>query len=286
MTETVAWRPLTAAGPATGGPATGQGGLILAVDFDTTGRPEARFSDLVANLAPGYEVRETLPPSAGTADAASGEGYVAHWAREIERDKPRVRALLGFCAGSVYAAALAERITAWQEAAPRLILFDPELIRPQSLMWQFHKVVGFMAGVISDAEIAEARAAGQRVYDETTEVAALKDGLMRLVREIGDPAFARAGLDKPRREELLGVFDAFMSYLAAASDIDPGEAWRSAVAYSSASPLSGLNGMRSAGLTSPGEALVGEEIRIETEHATMLADKNLAIAVSELLGPA
>jgi hypothetical protein len=78
---------------------------------------------------------------------------------------------------------------------------------------------------------------------------------------------------------LFSVFESFLSYLAAASQIDPLPQWRDAVAYSSASPLSGLHAMRSAGL----DITVGREIGVETDHGTMLADKDLATAVADLL---
>jgi hypothetical protein len=256
--------------------------VVLAVDFDTTGRPEARFSDLVANLKSDFAVWETIPPAAGTELARTATGYIDHWARKAEAERRPVRALLGFCAGSVYAAALAERIRGWQDTEPLLLLFDPELSTSQTLMWQFHKVIGFLSSIISAEEIAEGRAAGQQVYDRIPDVGALKDALIELMRGAGEPALVRAGLDKPRREELFGVFDSFLCYLATASEIDPLDRWRSAIALSSTSPLSGLNAMRTAGMGAE-QITVAREITFEVDHATMLANKDVAATVSDLL---
>ncbi|MFC5663843.1 hypothetical protein ACFP3U_12720 [Kitasatospora misakiensis] len=290
MTAGNAWKSLTGGGNSRG--------ILLAVDFDTTGRPEARFADLLANLGPEFAAWETVPPAADAEAARSGAGYLDHWTRGLadltghsgtdgvtggltgtDGERPAVHAVLGFCGGAIYAAALAERIAEQQDEAPLLVLFDPELSTAQTLIWQFHKVIGFLSAVISEEQIAEAREMGQQAFDEIPDVMALKDELLRLMREFGEPALIAAGLDETRREELFAVFESFLCYLAAASQIDPLPRWRSAVSYSSTSPLSGLNAMRSAGL----EIEVGEEIRIDTDHGVMLADKELASAVARLL---
>jgi len=256
--------------------------VVLAVDFDTTGRPEARFTDLAANLKSDVGIWETIPPAAGAGSWPTGADYIDHWARKIEAERPRVRALLGFCAGSVYAAALAERIRGCQDAEPLLVLFDPELSTAQTLMWQVNKVIGFMSSVIPAEEIAAAREAGQRVFEETPDIGALKNGLVQLMRQAGEPGLVRAGLDEPRREELFGFFDSFLNYLAAASEIDPLDRWRSAIVFSSTSPLSGLNAMRASGMGADVIA-VAREITFDVDHGTMLADQDIATMVSDLL---
>ncbi|MFD9392986.1 hypothetical protein ACFWBB_20430 [Streptomyces sp. NPDC060000] len=258
------------------------GAVVLAVDFDTTGRPEARFSDLVANLTTGLTVWESIPPDAGTAAEWSGKEYIDHWARKIAAERPDVRAVMGYCAGSVFAATLAERVADLQGTAPLLLLFDPEITVAQTLLWQFSKVVGFMSSVLPAQDIEAAREAGRRAYEQTPQVGPLKQNLTRLVREVGEPAFTRAGLDRTRREELFAAFASFMGYLAAAADLDPFPRWRSATALSSCSPTSGLNGIRAAGVGAD-QVSVGREITFDVEHATMLADRAIAATVSDLL---
>jgi hypothetical protein len=146
-------------------------------------------------------------------------------------------------------------------------------------MWQFHKVIGFMSATLSAEDIAEAREIGQQAHDTTPHVGELKDELIRLMRRFGEPALARVGLDEARREELFEVFDSFLSYLAVAAEIDPRERWKSAIALNSTSPLSGLNAMRASGV----EIEVAEEVVIDVDHGTMLADAELAAAVTRLL---
>ncbi len=254
----------------------GSTGMVLAVDFDASGRQEARFSDLVPNLRSDAEFRETVPPET----ARGGAGYVEHWARPLEAARVPVRAVLGYCAGSVYAAALADRIAAWQREAPELVLFDPELSVPQTLVWQYYKVVGIMAAHLPHEEIEVAREAGRREFDRLADVGTLGDALVDLVRKYGDRAFAAAGLDPSRREELFGVFADFMRYLAFAGEIEPLDRWRTAVAFSSRTPMSGLRGMRADGRTIE----VAREIEVGVDHAGLLADPAVAAEVSALLG--
>jgi hypothetical protein len=254
-------------------------GIVLAVDFDVTGRAEARFSDLVANLDTSYTVWETIPPPVRTQQAWTGAGYVGHWAAGIGQAGLPVRALLGFCAGSVYAAALADRISAAQGTSPLLLLFDPELSVPQTLLWQYLKIVSFMSGTIPPAAAGGMREAGQRAFEQHQEIAGLQAALARLLREQGAAAFELAGLDQRLRGELLDIIDSCLCYLAAASQIDPLSQWKSATVIGSSSPMSGLRGMRLAGT----DVCVAREIDVAADHGSMLADLEVAAAVRDLL---
>jgi hypothetical protein len=100
-----------------------------------------------------------------------------------------------------------------------------------------------------------------------------------LVREIGGPALARAGLSQARSDELFTVFASFMRYLALASQIDPLEQWKHAVAFSSTSPLNGMRAMRTGGIF----AEVAREVEADVEHDKLLADEKVAEAVRRLL---
>nr|AFV71307.1 PyrG2 [Streptomyces rugosporus] len=249
--------------------------LVLAVDFDITGRPEARFSDLVANMGVDLRVWETVPPPAGTPDSA----YVDHWAGQLEETRPQVHALMGFCAGSVYAAALAERAASWQERPPLLVLFDPELSTSDTLLWQFEKITGYMSPMLPEEQIAEARRIGRQAYEEAGDVSTLRDRLIELLGEYGHPALAKLGLDQRRRDELFDAFRTFIDYLAAAGSIDPLRQWREAVAFNSGTPLSGLDAMRAAEMN----VIVAKELDFDVDHGAMLADPRLAAAVADLL---
>ena len=149
MTESIfrskAWRSL-----ATGGdPAN----TVLAVDFDATGRQEARFSDMLPRLGGGVTMMETVPYT----DVENALELVEQWVRPHEEAKTQVRAVLGYCAGAVFAATLVERISGWQDEPPLLLLFDPEISDPRSLLWQFYKTVGIMSSTIGEQDAATAR---------------------------------------------------------------------------------------------------------------------------------
>jgi hypothetical protein len=268
------WKTLTAG--------TSPEGVVLAVDFDTTGRPEARFADLVANLGSGFEVRETVPLVATREHPRTAEEYLSYWSAPLAAERPQVKAVLGYCAGGVYAAALADRVDRMQGGQVPVILFDPEITVAQTLFWQFSKMAGFMSAMLSEQQLAEIRAAAEELFERDQGIAALRDDLMTLAHEGGEPVFAQLGLSATRIAELFGAFDSFMSFLAAAAEIDPFARWKTATAITSASPTSGLNGIRAAGVGAD-QVSVDREYVFDVEHAVMLADKEIAATVHELL---
>ncbi|MFF5256848.1 hypothetical protein ACFY4K_33050 [Streptomyces leeuwenhoekii] len=275
MTALDSWRVLTD---------DKSGDIVLAVDFDATGRPEARFTDLVTAMGPGITVWETVPQSMGGADVGlTGEGYIGRWAEEVRASGRQVSAVMGFCVGSVYAAPLAERIGQWQREAPRMILFDPEQASPLSMYWQFLKVIELMSSVLSPAEAAEAREAGRLAQQENeNDLPRLGAELLKQFQESGGLAFDRLGLDAERRAEVSVTFGSFISYLSAAGQLDPFADWRKAIAISSASPTSGLNAARAA---APGGEvdMVAQELRFGAQHTELLRDPEVARAVADLI---
>ena len=265
MSEVAAWKTLT--------PGAGPEAKVLTIDFDATGRVEARFADLARNVKTNYGFWESIPPAADP--GATAADYVEHWARQIEDQAVPVRAIFGYCAGGVYAAALADRLAT---EAP-VVLFDPELSVAQTLIWQYYKVVGLMTPQLGEAAVEHARERARAAFDRHTDVGALQEELAGLVREVGDPAFASIGLEPARRAELFDVFGSFLRFLALAGQIDPTGRWRSATAFSSATPMSGLRGMRTAGR----DIQVAREIEVDVEHAGLLAHPKVAEIVTELL---
>jgi len=271
MTESIvrskAWRSLAVGGD----PAS----TVLAVDFDATGRQEARFSDMLPRLGGGVTMMETVPYT----DVENALELVEQWVRPHEEAKTQVRAVLGYCAGAVFAATLTERISGWQDEPPLLLLFDPEISDPRSLLWQFYKTVGIMSSTIGEQDAAAAREQAQQICENAADMDEISQKLSVLVREIGGPALARAGLSQARSDELFTVFASFMRYLALASQIDPLEQWRHAVAFSSTSPLNGMRAMRTGGIF----AEVAREVEADVEHDKLLADEKVAEAVRRLL---
>lgn len=265
--QSKAWRSLVVGGDAAD--------TVLAVDFDATGRQEARFSDMLPKLGGGLTMMETVPHT----EVSSAVELVEQWVEPHEAAKTQVHAVVGYCAGAVFAAALAERIAEWQSEPPMLLLFDPEISDPRSLLWQFHKTVGIMSTTLGEEDAALARQRAKQICEGTPDMDKISEELAVLVREIGDPALARAGLGEARRDELFTVFASFLRYLALASQLDPLDQWRRAVAFSSTSPLNGMRAMRSGGIF----VEVAREVETDVEHDRLLADEKVAAAVRRLL---
>ncbi|MFI0742240.1 hypothetical protein ACH4PU_29840 [Streptomyces sp. NPDC021100] len=267
MTTTDAWRTLK----------NGTDGVVLAVDYPFTGRPEAGFSDLAPLLDTEYALWESVPPGDGAGGAA--RDYLDHWYTAAAADGRPVRAVMGFCAGSVYAAALAERLAAERGEAPRIVLFDPEFPDAITVYWQFHKVIDGLAVVLRPDEVTAAQQAGRRVSEKTDDLRLLRERLLEVFREAAATAFDRAGLDAVRREEFTATVTAFMSYLVAAAGIDARDGWPAATAISSATPTNGLNLLpeeRRAGR-------VAREIRFDLAHADLLRTAEVGKTVADLI---
>lgn len=256
--------------------------ILLAVDFDVTGRPEARFSDLVANLATDHGVWESVPAPVDSLDGPEGVAHLNAWHQGLGANHPPVRAVMGYCVGGVYAAELAARLAETQESSPLVLLFDPELATAPTLYWQFHKVMEFMRSAGGGDEIDTALAAGRKAEEAHQDLADLARELVGIFRATSDSVLTPAGLDATRRAELAKVFAAFMSYLAGGGAFAPLSRWSSAVAISSCSPQSGLNGIRAHLPAGPAD-LVAREIRLPLEHSDLLRASEVAALVDELL---
>ncbi|ATE54489.1 hypothetical protein CNX65_15310 [Actinosynnema pretiosum] len=273
-------REVGAGGPGTGAwnrLREGARGLLLAFDFAATGRPEASFSDLVDRLD-DWEVWETAQPPLGAEVGLGAAGYLERWAAGIPSDRP-VAAVLGFCAGGVFAGGVAEELRRTRATPPLLLLFDPEAPTALTLHHQFHKVVHSLTGVLGDDRVARVVEAGRAELDRATDVAGYGARLVELFEEAGRGAFAEAGLDDEYAAELTGTYRSFVSYLVAAAQVDHVPGWAPAVALSSAGPASGLNPLP----PDVREALVREELRFDTGHADLLRDPAVARATAALL---
>ncbi|RAY11927.1 hypothetical protein DPM19_28605 [Actinomadura craniellae] len=237
------------------------------------------FTDLVPRLEANLTVWETLTPPAGTEIGMTADDYLDRWLADVRASDHVVHTVFGFCVGSVFAAAMAEQVTARQGSAPRLILFDPE--RPHAALLHRHygDALQIISMALSDTEMKAATHAGEAALEECSDLTGLATRLSAALLDIGDPALRRAGLGEQRRTELLGTFGSFLNYLAASAEIDPGDIWPTATAISSATPRNGLNVL-------PPEQradAVAREIRFDLQHADLLRSVDVAKTVDELL---
>ncbi len=257
--------------------------VVLCADFQTTGRPEAGFPDLIPLLEHDSNYWLIAPaPIAPDSDTGFDE-YLRSWLDPVRDSGLRASAVLGFCLGGVYGAALAEQVAGFQATEPRLVLLDPEQTQLVTIQYQLTKVLTMLESVLTEDD----RAA---IHAKLGELAAVEGmGVRRYAKEMfghfrryTNGAFERAGLDPEYGAEMLELFSGFLSYLSLAEETDPRAAWLRATALTSASPESGLNRLRATGELGTGE-FVAHEIGFDEDHTEFLRSAEVAKAVDELL---
>jgi hypothetical protein len=245
--------------------------LILAVDFPAAGRNEAGFDDLTSRMGPAWSsfgVRQTVPPPVRLTGRPTGGFYTEHWLQGVEWEKYEVVAVLGYCVGCVYAAEVAKRLTEWQ-AEPEVLLFDPQLTDSQLLAAEMHKMIGMAGPIFSTQEAGEARERATSIIDAQPD--GLFDAAVEIVglyREMATIAFRRIGLNDARRDEVVQMFESYMTWLAAAAQVDPSEVWKRATAITS----SDYAIMENRGDTTVVNAtkVVGRRFPLEVGHADLM----------------
>lgn len=243
--------------------------LVLAVDFASTGRKASSFHELAPKLDPALPFWETIQPPPGSS-ARTGADYVAWWLEEVQRSERRVDAILGYCAGSVFASALVERIRDAQGTAPKLIIFDPEPPNAPALLRDFGNVVQHMSTILSPDEVAGALESARLAHARQPDFDALGAELVEIFRRAAEAAFSRAGLDDELASELIDTFAAYVVYLTAGRQIDPVPGWSKATAIGSSHQSSGVRH-------------AARVIRFDIHHDDLLRDDGVARAVTGLL---
>lgn len=250
--------------------ADGDSDLVLAVDFFAPGRPEASFADLAVNLSTSHPVWLAAQPTEPS-HPIRPEAYLEWWLADIVGTGRTVHALLGFCAGSIFAAELADRIAAHQGRRPLLVVFDPEPMHPFGIYMQFHKQVERYAGPLTPERIAAVRRDGQALLDGAPEEPVrLGEELVALHRELAGEVFRESGIDEHYGGEILDLFGALIAYMVAAAQIDTATSWAEATALTSSTPGSGAEQAR---------ATIGFDV----DRYELLRDEKAAMAVAELL---
>ncbi|MFG3244812.1 hypothetical protein [Streptomyces sp. NPDC048157] len=202
--------------------------LVLAIDFAVSGRPESTFGDLGRLLAPGIPLWETRQPALEQARVFDGEDIATYWVRGVRDTGRPVRAVLGYCVGGLYAARVAELLAAQQDEAPAVVLFDPEPPHQDGMVADFRAAVARLCSVLSPEESALAGQAAEEAARQSAGVAALGAALAEVFTSITRAAFARAGLPAELADELIGAYESFVAYIAAAAVFDPAVRWAGA----------------------------------------------------------
>jgi hypothetical protein len=212
--------------------------VVLAVDFYAPGRAEASFEDLAARLGGDYQIWECVQPALGDETGMNSDDYLARWIDAIPADV-NIRGLVGFCVGGIWASALGELIAMRRGTMPPIVLFDPEPVTGLVLFWQYHKILDKMGTILTSEELGNAKVAGIQVQENNEDLSVIGDQLIKLYREVGHIGLERLGLDRTRREEMMALFDSYISYLVAAGELSPASDLSTSVVVSSDSPADG-----------------------------------------------
>jgi hypothetical protein len=255
------------------------GELVVAADFGTAGRPSATFTELVAGLQAEHNIWETMPPPHGDEAGMTGRQYVARWARDIRDGALPVRAVIGFCSGSVYAGALIQQISWWQDPPP-LVLIDPDGAQRHMVTDHYERFMrARLTPVLSPAEVEEGVRAGRDADESAAGPLELAANLGALCQRILPPACRRAGLTGERSAELARVFASYLHWLAAASQLDVRAVWSSATALNSNTPGFGLDAFP----VDERDGLVARVINLDVPHLELMRTPEAARIVDELL---
>jgi hypothetical protein len=256
------------------------GRAILIVDFPAQHRREADFPELVARLGTGYRFLRSKPPVARPCQRLSSAAYASPWIEHIRKERYPVRAMLGYGVGCVYAAAIADGISRWQQE-PKIILFDPQLPSAELLSHEFSREIRANYSLLSDEEIRRSReiasaiaeSAARNVADVAVEV---MDGFLDIITA----AFERTGLGAARDSALTASFESYISWMSVAGQIDPGLAWSRSVAIVSADHEGRPGRMP----RSDDRSRVARQIPFPVRRADLLRCDPVARMVVDLLG--
>jgi len=257
----------------------GSNRVILGIDFPAAGRTEASITDLAGKLGSGYGFVQVVPPRVSPSQRVPAEIYIRQWIEELQRNGWNIAAVLGYCIGGVYAAAVAERISGWQATVPKVVLFDPMPADIRLLGQEVGKIIDRLAPLLSDDET---RLAMKQVGEltcgsagDTADLAQTAIALAGLYRETGSAAFGRLGLNEARRNEMTQLFESYLAWLSVAAQINPLPIWKKSTAIFSTDHIRQASETKSIDVAD----IFGRIIAIEAAHGDLLRDDSAVRAV-------
>ncbi|WP_433621092.1 hypothetical protein [Nocardia sp. CA-120079] len=211
------------------GPGTGEF-LVVAVDFDLSSRGEAGFRELAAQLPEPVTVWLTAQPPASVADTASGAAYTAWWWDRLAGAGAEIDAVLGYCAGSVFASALADEVARQQGPRPATVLFNPGRPTKDSVFRDMSTTLTALSPLSAAERDDLIGEANSLLREWPRDIPDILDRLLALYRDAAHDAFERVGIAPDVGAELIDVFASYTAYLRAASTMAPQPQWSSATA--------------------------------------------------------
>jgi hypothetical protein len=237
--------------------------LVPCLDFPG-GRAAAGFAELAAGVPADACFLHLKPAGAGPLAACADR-----WAAELTATGRPVRAVLGYCAGTAMATRLADAIAA-TGPPPMVVLFDAMPATGESLASQFAAALESNARHLTAGELADAHSLSEELVETYPDdlpriAAALAERYDRLMRAVA----GRLSLSEFLRQELTGMFTAYLDYLLLASE--------GGFDMRSSAPLF----LCSAGYEPPVEG--ARAIALDTDHDDLLRDRGVHELVACLL---
>jgi hypothetical protein len=192
---------------------------VLVVDFPSEMRQELDFAELAARIGPGYRYLMAKLPAVDRGKWPSSDAYVSTWSEDVRRAGYQVAAVFGSRVGSVYAVAIADYISHWQQR-PAVIIFDPQTADIGLLNQEFSREINSLVSLFSSDEIRRS----WKIWHEISESAArditafaakMFEDYLKLITA----PFERAGIGEPRDSKLTDHFKSYISFISAAGQI-------------------------------------------------------------------
>jgi hypothetical protein len=200
------------------------GRLVLAVDVDGSVRREASFWDLADILPTAVDVWHTTLPSGAPLGTLSPDAYLDRWlAHRPHPDRP-VEAVLGYCAGSLYACALADRLQAGQPR-PEVVLFNPGIPDQNTLRRDFTGMMSAMPGLPEATRETLLDLQNARQWGDFESAA---EHCLGSYREACSIMADQLGLEADLSDQMVDIFASYLGYLGAARALARSSTWRTA----------------------------------------------------------
>jgi hypothetical protein len=195
---------------------------VLAIDFDTTGRTTGTFRDLIRLLPGTVNCWLSQQPALNGLQPLNFRSYVAWWTEGLAALPGRVDAVLGYCAGALFASALAEEIFSRQASRPAVVLLDPEEPSTVALLEDLNRAIASMT-LLTPSEQAEFQAEARECTSGTLiQFEAACDAAFQVYRRASRTVLDRARIEPEVGEELMSVFRSYLPQGASATALLPG----------------------------------------------------------------
>jgi hypothetical protein len=258
----------------------GSAQTVLGIDFSGSKRCQASFTELASRIGSGYRFLQARPVSVRPGEWPSSDEYIASWVEDARRDGNPMRAVLGHCIGSVYAAAVAERISQWQPESG-IILLDPQFPSMKFLGHELHQEISATSSLMSDDEIKRAKEIANNISDlNPWDIVRIAASAVEGYLEVITPAFERAGLGDARGSQLCEYFASYIAWISTAAEFDPSRVLKRSIVIMS------RDYARLPGRMLPDDyagGLTDRWLVCDVSHADLLRSDSAAKAVLDLL---